>query len=85
MISSGCLADVAVAENHLINFDTKEPIPEFAPLHVDGKVFELVDTNVQMAPHENQVILCTYSDRNLKGLYIIACTLPTLDGPQFTP
>jgi len=85
VISSGCLADVAVAENHLINFDTKEPIPEFAPLHVDGEVFELVDTNAQMAPHENQVILCTYSDRNLKGLYIIACTLPTLDGPQFTP
>ncbi len=85
VISSGCLADVAVAENHLINFDTKEPIPEFAPLHVDGEVFELVDTNVQMAPHENQVILCTYSDHNLKGLYIIACTLPTLDRPQFTP
>jgi hypothetical protein len=85
VISSGCLADVAVAENHLINFDTKEPIPEFAPLHVDGEVFELVDTNAQMAPHENQVIFRTYSDHNLKGLYIIACTLPTLDRPQFTP
>jgi hypothetical protein len=85
VISSGCLADVAVAENHLINFDTKEPIPEFAPLHMDGEVFELVDTNAQMAPHKNQVIFPTYSDHNLKGLYIIACTLPTLDRPQFTP
>jgi len=85
VISSGCLADVAVTENHLINFDTKEPIPEFAPLHVDGEVFELVDTNAQMAPHKNQVIFRTYSDHNLKGLYIIACTLPTLGRPQFTP
>jgi hypothetical protein len=55
-ISSGCLADVEDTENGLINFDTKEPIPELNPLQVGNEVFAISDKNVQMSPHKDQVV-----------------------------
>ncbi len=60
-ISSGCLADVEDAENGLINFDTKEPIPESNPLQVGNEVFSFSDKNVQMSPHKDQVVFLLMS------------------------
>ncbi|KAG0585018.1 hypothetical protein KC19_3G251200, partial [Ceratodon purpureus] len=54
-IASGCLA-AGEGDTVLMNFDSRETISEFVPMDVQGNVFQLADTNVQLAPLENQVI-----------------------------